>query len=790
MKAVIMAGGEGTRLRPLTCTRPKPMVPVLNRPMMEHIVELLKLHNFTKIASTLWYMPEDVIDYFQDGSDFGVSMEYYVEREPLGTAGSVKNAGQFLDQTFVVVSGDALTDIDLSAAMEFHQKKGSLATLILTPVPNPLNYGVVLTDGEERITQFLEKPSWDQVFSDTVNTGIYILEPEVLNLVHPGKKVDFSQDIFPELLRRGAPLYGYVASGYWSDIGSLEAYRQAQRDSLDGKVKLNLPLPQEGNIYQEEGVQVHSEAKLEGPIYLGKGVRIEAQAHIGPYTVLGSHSHIGQGASVRQATLWPGVRVGAHTELRGCVCAKKAEVGAESKVYEGAVLGEKVRLGAMAMLAPRVKVWPEKMVPSGTHLRNSLVWGSQEQGPLFSKHGIAGDFRGNLTPEILTQLGLCYANLLGSGKTVLFTRDHSKVTELASEALVLGLRAGGLHVVNGREVAGNLTRFAVQYLKLDGAFHLSGRISEPNWVSLTYWDRRGRLLSKAEQRKVEGLFEREDYPRLEADDFGTLTESEALTPPYLEFLARVYPSRHKDFRIGLIDKSQSSFGEMIKQFLELSGYQVVQTTNEGLPTIVAEADSWFFQDEDGNRLSNHGWWRVFMGSLKARKIKEVAVPIHLSQEVAQEAKDQGLKLQWTKMEPLFWMEVAGDLGNSVVEQGVEVFPQLEPLASMGEILHFLSGSERQLNSWQFQSHLKEGRVPCPWDEKGRIMRALLERFNSENSLFLDGIKEQGEGQWALIVPDGDDPIFKLYSEAQTDQEADQLIKHYAQIIEAYQNEER
>src|SRR5690554_6704997 len=196
MKAVIMAGGEGTRLRPLTCNLPKPMVPILNKPMMEHIIKLLKRHQITDIASTLWYLPRDVTDYFGDGSDFGVKMEYYVEEEPLGTAGSVKNAEQFLDETFIVVSGDSLTDIDLTKAVEFHRANNAVATLVLTKVSNPLNYGIVITAEDGRIRQFLEKPSWSEVFSDTVNTGIYVLEPEVLQLFDKGQNFDFSKDLF------------------------------------------------------------------------------------------------------------------------------------------------------------------------------------------------------------------------------------------------------------------------------------------------------------------------------------------------------------------------------------------------------------------------------------------------------------------------------------------------------------------------------------------------------------------------------------------------------------------
>ncbi len=241
MKAVIMAGGEGTRLRPLTCNRPKPMVPVVNKPVMEHIIDLLKKHNLTDIAVTLQYMPELIKEFFHDGNEFGVNMRYYIEQTPLGTAGSVKNAEEFLNDTFVVISGDALTDIDLSKAIEFHFNKGSIATLILKRVDVPLEYGVVVTNDEGRITRFLEKPSWGEVFSDTVNTGIYILSPEVLGYFNKNEMFDFSKDLFPILLKEEKPIYGFITEDYWCDIGDLRAYNQVHMDILDGKVKVVIP---------------------------------------------------------------------------------------------------------------------------------------------------------------------------------------------------------------------------------------------------------------------------------------------------------------------------------------------------------------------------------------------------------------------------------------------------------------------------------------------------------------------------------------------------------------------
>ena len=224
-----MAGGEGTRLRPLTSNQPKPMVSLCGKPCMEHIVELLKKHGFDETVVTLMFLPKVIRDYFGDGSSLGLSMQYSVEQAPAGTAGSVKLAEDHLrDDTFLVISGDALTDFDLGEIVAFHKQRGAMVTIALKRVENPLDFGVVVVDDEGRIDRFLEKPTWGQVFSDTVNTGIYVLEPEVFDHIPADTKYDFSQDLFPKLFEMGAPLYGYVAEGYWQDIGSLLAVPHGQ----------------------------------------------------------------------------------------------------------------------------------------------------------------------------------------------------------------------------------------------------------------------------------------------------------------------------------------------------------------------------------------------------------------------------------------------------------------------------------------------------------------------------------------------------------------------------------
>lgn len=321
MKVVIMAGGFGTRLRPLTQSLPKPMVPVANRPMLHHIINLLKNHKLTDYITLLYFQPEEIKNYFKDGAEFGVRIRHLLAEDDLGTAGAVKNAERFFDgQRVLVISGDVLTDFDLSAAVAFHKEKSALATIVLTRLENPLAYGVVITDDQGRITRFLEKPTWGEVFSDTVNTGIYILEPEVFTRVPAEKNFDFSQNLFPLLLAEQAPLYGYVAEGYWRDIGNLSEYRKSHLDILAGKVNIetdyNRLHRQDATIWFGKDFHVDESAEFRGSVIIGDGATVAAKAFISN-SVIGDRCQIGEDARIENSvicTIPPSARK--HTSRR------------------------------------------------------------------------------------------------------------------------------------------------------------------------------------------------------------------------------------------------------------------------------------------------------------------------------------------------------------------------------------------------------------------------------------------------------------------------------------------
>ncbi len=373
MKAVIMAGGKGTRLRPLTSDRPKPMIRVANVPCMEHIVNLLKRHGFTDVLATLEYMPDEIRAYFGDGSKWGVSMEYSVEEEPLGTAGSVKFVEDRLGERFVVVSGDALTDVDLGAAVAFHEERGAEVTLVLKQVDDPSEFGIVVTGDDGRVQRFLEKPDEDEVFSHTANTGIYVVEPGVLRDIPEGREYDWAKELFPKLLDEGRPVYGYVMEGYWEDIGNIEQYMDAQRAVLDGEVEGVEPPGErlrEG-VYVGGGARFDEDA-LEAPVILGEGVRVAAEARVGPHSVIGANAEVGAGATVARSTVAQGAKIGEGAQLDGALVGRSCEIGAEARLREGSALGDGVRVGEGARVAAGVSVYPREDIEAGTEVSEDV----------------------------------------------------------------------------------------------------------------------------------------------------------------------------------------------------------------------------------------------------------------------------------------------------------------------------------------------------------------------------------------------------------------------------------
>jgi len=438
MKAVIMAGGKGVRLQPISIGCPKPLIPVFDRPVMEYILELLKRHGIREVRATLQHMPDKIIRYFEENPPEGIELSFSIEEEPLGTAGSVARCRDFLgDEDFLVISGDAICDMDLTGCMQRHFEKRADATIVLYRHPKPLEYGLVMTKEDGRIERFIEKPSWSQVFCDTVNTGIYILNPKVLDRVKPGVPVDFAKDIFRDMLREGAPLYGTAAKGYWCDIGEPDTYADCHFDILSGKTEIHIGSPHiDGYCVMSE---IPASVKLHPPVYIGKNVRIGMNAEIGPYAVIGQGSSIGAGALIESSVL-NGAAVREGAEIRGAIICGGASVGRDAVVSEGCVVGEKASVEDSVALSPGVKVWPGLKVRRGSTAKFSIFseHGGRGSLPFDDKSDIRGDIF-ELTPEICLRIGAA----LGNEGTVAVGYAGGPAAETLAQAISCGVRAAG-----------------------------------------------------------------------------------------------------------------------------------------------------------------------------------------------------------------------------------------------------------------------------------------------------------------------------------------------------------
>lgn len=814
MKALIMAGGEGARLRPLTCDQPKPMVPLLGRPMMEYIIKLLKKHQFQELAVTLQYLPERIKGHFGSGEDWGVSLNYFLEKEPLGTAGSVKNAASMLTETFLVISGDCLTDIDLTEALHFHHRKKALVTIVLTPREDPLEYGVVMTDTTGRITRFLEKPSWGEVFSDTVNTGIYILEPEVLRYIPEGKKYDFSRDLFPLLLSELKPLYGCVLPGYWCDIGSLEQYAQAQYDMLGGKVTVEIPAAERARgIWISPGVELDNDAKLLPPLFIGPGSRICAGATVGGDAVIGSQNVIGPDAVIKRGITWEGVNLAARAALKGGILGQKVLLEDGATVYEEAVLGDKSVLGEGSVINPGVKVWPNKHVESGVVLRSNLVWGSRICRFLFGFDGVKGRLNSDLSPEAAVSLGAAFGYILGKNKRIVVGSEVGSASDLLKDAVKVGLRSVGLEVFEMGEVTCAMLRLSVTLFGASGGIYLHAAEGEIDSLCLRFVDNEGMNLSHNDERKIEQLYFRDDFARVSAPELMKEVQVPGMVERYGEHLLSAVKCRSiqkKKFKV-VLSCSKGLGQDVLIDILERLGCSLYivplprdstvsprcfarETVRElgkrlgaDLGSILNPDGEKLFLTTPGGRLLEDEELEALITllQLRHRHLSRVAVPVtapRVHEELARRFRGQVVR---TRTSPRQWMEGLRGTELSFIPQA------FDGTRILVELLDFMASEQKNLEELLQEIppfYMKEKRIPCPWNQKGKIMRRLVEETNGSQVELIEGLKVYQPGGWALVLPDPEEPVCRVIGEGSSEEKAGSLADFYLERVRVLQQE--
>lgn len=823
MKAVIMAGGEGSRLRPLTSHTPKPMLPLANRPMMEHIVGLLRDHGYTEIVVTVAFLANQIRNYFGDGSEFGVEITYATEEQPLGTAGSVRNAKDVLDERFLVISGDVLTDIDLSKIVAEHEAKGALATIGLIAVEDPLEFGIVITREDGSIERFLEKPTWGQVFSDTINTGIFVLEPEIFDYIAADRPVDFSGEVFPQLLADGKPMIGAVAEGYWEDVGTLDAYVRAHHDVLDGTVKVDVPGFQlRDGVWLGEGAEVHPDAEIVGSAVVGAGVRVDAGARVGPYAVLGRNTRVRSDAVIERSVVHENVYLGQGSRLRGSVVGRSSELRRAARADEGSVLGDECFVGEEAVVGAGVKVYPFKTIEAGATVNSSIILESRGARSLFGLSRATGLANVDMTPELATRIAMAWATSLPRGSTVVTSRDSSRASRMLKRALMAGLNAGGVDVLDLEVASMPVTRFAIRQPIVSGGVSVRLEGDDPDSVGLRFVDGDGLDISEASQRKIERQFSREDFRRVPAEDIGDIGFPPRILEHYTTALGQTVDLevvRGAAFKIvtdyGFGSTSFTMPNVLSKLGAEVLGVNPFASTQgamgfvrqrgaEAAAPLVTAAGAHLGAviDPDGERLTlidDEG--RVLSDTqamlalvrLVAPHIdgEAIVVPVNATVHVGRMLADAGVEVREAKMSSAALMAAAEEPGAGFAASTDGGFilpgflPAFDAAAMLVKLLELLARHDVRLSSVVDElprPHIAHETVVTPWEQKGLVMRSLVERADPERLVLVDGVKVRHDDGWALALPDPAEPLTHVWAEAATDADARTRAQEYGRRI--------
>jgi len=829
MKAVVMAGGEGSRLRPLTLERPKPMLPVVNRPVLGHILHLLKQHGIVDVVITLQYLAAQIQDYYGDGKALGMNIEYVIEESPLGTAGSVKNAQPYLekDKPFLVISGDALTDFDLTQLVAYHRRRAALLTMALYHVPDPLEYGIINVHEDGRVAQFLEKPKWGAVTSDTVNTGIYVVEPEALERIPTDQPVDWSQHVFPQMLAAGEALYAYIANGYWCDIGTLSEYQRANFDLLNGLLHLGeLGEHIGGGIWTGGPVEIAPDAQIFGPVYLGEEVQIKAGVEIHGPAVIRDFTVLDNRARVHRSIVWRNCYIGEGAELRGAVIGRQCSLKARASVFEGAVIADRSVVGKGAVIQPGVKLWPNKEVDAGATVTHSIIWGSQGRRVLFGRYGVTGVVNVDFTPELIARLGAAFGSILPRGSTVTINRDPHKSSRMIKRAVVAGLPSAGNNVLDLRTVPIPVARYYTRTRNAAGGVHVRLSPYDPRVVDVRFFDRTGLNLRREQERAVERVFFREDFRRAYMDDIGNIDYAADVVDVYTQgYLGALdVPTIWNAHTKIVVDYAHAPAAEVLPQLLDLLNVEVVplnaridankvaisqdefRIERAQLATITGAlhdvclgirldvgGEKIFVVDETGAMLPDP----LACAALAALVFQShpgstIVIPADQSLVFERLAQQYDGHVRRCPVDAQALMEAAstGDVVMAGDGTGNFVFPALHPaidgLIAIGKLIELLAKQKLQLSRVVASLppfHITSGEVPGTWETKGRVMRCLMEQFAKFRIETVDGLKIYlSEETWVLIRPDADEPIFHITAEAGSLTAAQEIVADYGGLV--------
>jgi mannose-1-phosphate guanylyltransferase/phosphomannomutase len=737
----------------------------------------------------------------------------------------VKLAAGRLDDTFLVISGDALCDVDLTRLVDFHREKKASVTIGLKSVENPLEFGIVVTDEEGRVERFLEKPSWGQVFSDTINTGIYVVDAEVMKHVPDDRPYDFSKELFPLLLEMGRPIYGCVLDGYWQDIGNLDQYRQANFDALDEKVRLTIPgIRIRGNVWVGEGVDLHDLDAIEGPAYIGNYCRIAPDASVGPYSVLSTSVTLRERARVSRSIVDASTYIGRSTVVEGAIVGRACDLRAHVRVHEGAAIGDEVTIGPESVIMPGVRIYPYKEVETGSHIFESLIWESRATTRVFGKDGVSGLVNVDLTPDTAVRLAAAVGTALKRGARVVSSREGSAACRMIKRAMISGLSSTGVEIADLRVIPAGVGRHLVKAESYDAGFHVGVSPSDPEAIRIQFFEQPGIEMSSSMQKEVEKHFTRGELRRVAAGEVGRITYPARVRETYANDLIEsidVDAIRGRAFRL-VVDYGFSASSYVLPLVLGPLGVEAVAAhafpsegdtgPPGGLAASIGQAKRLVAAvGADLGAVFDQAGERLYLIDEQAREIPveqalllyirlivsagrqgKLALPITVTSQVDRLVEGSGLEVvrtpaslqELTKAAAEDGMIFAGAVG------GGYVFPDFmlgyDAVASLAKLLDLLAAETRPISELVADlppPTLVHRQLACPWALKGLIMRVLNERLAGREVDLTDGIKVFSDRGWAQVLPDQDEPLLHLYAEGESIEDSEELAAELRELVE-------
>ena len=836
MKAVVLAGGFGTRIQPLTNSYPKPMLPILNKPMMEHTMLKLRDIGIKDFIVLLYFKPEIIKAYFGDGSEFGINITYISPENDYGTAGAVKLAEDAIgNEKFIIISGDLVTDFDFKKIIECHEVRKSRLTITLTSVKNPLQFGVVIANEDAKIEKFLEKPSWGEVFSDTINTGIYIIEPEILEYIPKNTNFDFAKDLFPLLMKKEVDLIACSAFGYWRDVGNPESYREVYDDILNERVDFNFEgikkVFPEGVLYSaqkynfKEGVAIIDKVILGKNVTIGKGVKLHN-------VVVGDNVVIDDFCKIRNSVIWDDVEIQNNVLLDGCVICNNNILGADMQAKAGLILAEGCEIGNLVSIDKDITIWPNKIIDSASIVSNNVIWGNKYKNSIFDNGSVVGISNVELSCEMTTKLAEAFASQLPVGSKIYISRDYHKSSRMLKRSFLGGILASGVDVLDIHTVASTVMRYNLASNgEVIGGVHFRQHMNDPASIKIIFFNEDGLKINSSMAKNIEKTFFKEEFRRVNYEDIGEIIDynhnnhvsssykvavkksinKDILTKKRFHLVvdlmsggtAEIFPKILNELKIDNIilnsypDESKLGSLQSMEKCSKREVSSIVKSLNSDMGLIIyPNGQKLIIVTDTGEALEKETALFILLYLInyeKNEKKYRVILPTwapDMMDESFENVAIERAKYSEFKASELKTYDVIATVDGSFAF--TEFALHHDSMYSSLKIIEMLMKFDLKLSeilSTMEPFYYKHIKVACKQALKGTMMRKFLEDAKNKKSSSTDGVKIwTGENDWILMIPDQYEDVLNLYIQAKTNKSGNAIYKKYIQKIEKWAQE--